>query len=256
MIKIADSKSPFFREISELSKNNPYGCRIMSLYNTYKYNLPFVDYWVQFKDDKPVSLISRLESSFILCLSDDSDIEEISSFVRVSGAQSAICDARFELECNMSRKIGPILYSENAFDISESFDVCIPDTKEVYSIISKAASGDFKVPSYESFMLDVNHKINRRSIRMYAVKGKAPAACIMTLAESEDSAVLGALATDPEYRKRGYGAFLIKYINNILVSEGKRVYLHRAPSENITFYNKLGFEKYGKWAEYREKENE
>ena len=256
MIRIVDSKNPFLREISVLSKNNPYGCRIISLYNTYNYNLPFVDFWVQFVEDKPVSLISRLESAFILRLSEESDMEEISSFVRVSGAQSVICDASFELNCDLSKKAGPILCSDKLFDISKSFEVYTPDTKEVYSVICKSASENFAVPSYESFMLDVNHKLNQRSIRMYAVKEDKPAACIMTLAECKDSAVLGALATDPDYRNKGYGAFLIKHINNVLVSEGKRVYLHRAPSENISFYNKLGFEEYGIWAEYREKENE
>ena len=257
MIKIVDSKNPFFKEITELSKNNPYGCRIISLYNTYNYNLPFVDFWVQLIYEKPVSLISRLESAFILRISEESDIEEISSFIRVSGAQNVICDSSFGLNCDLSKKSGPILFSDKMFDINKSFDVFTPDTREVYSVICKAASEHFAVPSYESFMLDVNHKLNQRSIRIYAVNDdKLPAACIMTLAESKDSAVLGALATDPNYRNKGYGAFLVKYINNVLVSEGKRVYLHRAPSENVAFYNRLGFKEYGKWAEYREKENE
>ena len=74
----------------------------------------------------------------------------------------------------------------------------------------------------------------------------------MTLAESTDCAVFGALATDPEYRGKGLGGFLIKYINNILVNEGKTVFLHRAPDENISFYNKLGFKRYGIWNEYYE----
>ncbi|MCR5652577.1 MAG: GNAT family N-acetyltransferase, partial [Ruminococcus sp.] len=128
----------------------------------------------------------------------------------------------------------------------------VPSVKEVYSIIRASASENFKVPSYESFMLDVSHRLNQRTIRLYAIKENEPASCIMTLSESKDSAVLGALATNPELRKRGYGAFLIKYINNVLVDEGKTVYLHRAPDENIAFYNKLGFSEYGKWAEYRE----
>ena len=252
MIKIVDNKHSFSKEILALSKNNPFGCRILSLYNTYNYNLPFVDFWVQFINDEPVSLISRLETAFILYLSDKSDMDEISSFIRVSGAESVLCDASYEIVCNMKRVTGPILYSKDIFEIDRSFEVYVPSVKEVYSVISTAVSDNFKVPSYESFMLDVSHKLNQRTIRMYAVKEENPAACIMTLAESKDSAVLGALATNPALRKKGYGAFLIKYINNVLVNEGKVVYLHRAPDENISFYNKLGFTQYSQWAEYRE----
>jgi predicted GNAT family acetyltransferase len=73
----------------------------------------------------------------------------------------------------------------------------------------------------------------------------------MTLAETDNGAVLGALATDPDYRRKGYGAFLIRYINNRLVREGKKVFLHRAPDENVEFYNKLGFKEFGEWSEYR-----
>ena len=252
MISIVDNEHSYNSEISELSKGNPFGCRIAALYNTYNYNLPFVDFWVQFIDNKPVSLISRLETAFVLLITDKSDFDEISSFVRVSGAETVICDAKYSLVCNMNRVSGPILCCNSAFEIDKSFEIYTPSVKEVYSIISMAASDNFKVPSYESFMLDVNHKLNQHTIRMYAVREDIPAACIMTLAESKDSAVLGALATNPRLRKKGYGAFLIKYINNILNKEGKKVYLHRAPDENISFYSKLGFEEYGFWAEYRE----
>lgn len=253
MIKIIDNNNDFSSDVYELSVGNPFGCRIVSLYKTYNYNLPFVDFWVQYIEDKAVSMISRLEGSFILRLSDESDLDEISAFIRVSGAESVICDAEYKLECNMHRISGPILFSDNTFDIENSFDVYTPSPKDVYSIISKSASDNFKVPSYDSFMLDVNHKLGSRVIRMYGIMSdNVPAACIMTLAESRDSAVLGALATNPDSRKKGYGAFLIKYINNILIKEGKCVYLHRAPDENISFYNKLGFKHYGDWAEYKD----
>ena len=252
MIKLVDSKNCFSNEISALSKNNPYGCRIISLYNTYNYNLPFVDFWVQFADGKPVSLISRLETAFVLRLSGESDMDEISAFIRVSGAETVLCDALYSLECNMKRVTGPVLFSEKEFNIEHSFEVYTPSVKEVYSVISMSACDNFRVPSYESFTLDVKHKLSKNTIRMYAVKETETAACIMTLSESADSAVLGALATKPEMRKKGYGAFLIKYINNILVGERKTVYLHRAPNENTAFYNKLGFKRYGQWAEYRE----
>ena len=252
MIKLADITHSFSHEIRELSLNNPFGCRINALYKTYNYNLPFVDFWVQFVGRKPVSLISRLDSAYVLRLTVKSDIGELSAFIRISGAETVLCDSNYELDCNMKKAEGPILYSDEAFEISKGFEVYTPSVKDVYSIISKAASDSFRVPSYESFMLDVNHKLNKRTVRMYGLKEiDVPAACVMTLAESADSAVLGALATDPSLRKKGYGAFLIRYINNVLTGEGKRVYLHRARNENISFYHKTGFKEFGFWAEYK-----
>ncbi len=251
MIKLAGDDFNIEHFINTMSVKNPFGCRISSLYNTYDYHLPFVDYWIQADNHRCTSVIARLETSFILLLTDYSDLDEVSSFMRVSGAASIICDGKYTLNCGLNRVEGPILQSDSVMENKEIFEVIKPEVKEVYALISKCASKNFAVPSYESFTLDVSHKLNKKTVRLYGVKQSELVSCIMTLAESSDSAVLGALATDPERRNMGYGAFLIKYINNVLTREGKTVFLHRAPDENIEFYNKLGFKVYGFWAEYK-----
>ena len=251
MILIADSDRNLRDEINLLSRDNPFGCRIAALYSTYDYSLPFVDFWVQFIGGEPVSLVSRLETVFILRLTEKSDMDEISAFMRVSGADSVICDGAYVLDCGMKAETGPILACSSHQSLDDDCKIVVPTAKQVYSIISQCQSEHFSVPPYESFMLDVNHKLLKKTVRTYAVDADGPAACIMTLAESADCAVLGALATVPEHRREGYGSYLIKYINNILVDEGKRVFLHRAPDSNIEFYNQLGFELYGIWSEYR-----
>lgn len=251
MIKIADECFNIESFVNDLSASDPFGCRIKSLYTTYSYTLPFVDFWAEIIDEKCVSLIARLESVFILRLTDDSDIEEISSFLRVSGASSIICDGKYELNVNLTRSDGPILVRNTPFDFEEKFDIITPTVKDVYFVIDKCRSDNFSVPSYEDFALDVTHKLNSKAIRMYGISnGIILQACIMTLAESEDCAVLGALATLPNFRTCGYGSYLIKFITNKLISENKSVYLHRAKTENIEFYKKSGFDEYGIWAEY------
>ena len=72
----------------------------------------------------------------------------------------------------------------------------------------------------------------------------------MTVAESSNGAVLGAVSCHPDYRKHGYGSTVVKYISNRLIAENKTVYLHRAKNANQSFYNNLGFEQCGSWQEY------
>ncbi len=252
MIKICDKDFSVKEYLDNLSYNNPFGCRIKALYDTYDYSLAFVDFWAQIIDDTIVSLIARMETSFILRLTDDSDLEEVSSFIRVSGASNVICDGKYSLDCAMKKVTGPVFVSVDVMENERDFNVFNPHIKDVYNIISKYKSKNFNVPGYESFALDVAHKLNKKTMRIYGIGESSLICCIMTLAETKDGAVLGALATDPDFRRRGYGAFLIKYINNALVKEGKSVFLHRAPDENIEFYNKLGFKEYGLWAEYFE----
>lgn len=250
MIKICDKDFGIEKYVDNLSFKNPFGCRIKALYNTYDYCLSFVDFWVQIIDEKAVSLIARMETTFILRLTDNSDLEEVSAFIRVSGASNVICDGKYNLDCSMKKVSGPVFVSDEKMNNDKKLNVFNPHIKDVYSLISKCGSENFNVPKYESFALDVAHKLNKNTMRIYGIGESRLYCCIMTLAETDDGAVLGALATDPEFRRKGYGAFLIKYINNVLIKEGKSVFLHRAPDENIEFYNKLGFKEYGKWAEY------
>lgn len=251
MIKICDNDFAVKKYIDALSLKDPFGCRIKALYNTYDYTLAFVDFWVQIINNKAVSLIARMESTFILRLTDNSDIEEVSSFIRVSGTENVICDGKYELDCYMDKVSGPVFFSDELMENERDIKVFSPHIKDVYNLISKCRSENFAVPQYESFALDVAHKLNKNTMRIYGIGDSQLISCIMTLAETDEGAVLGALATDPEFRRFGYGAFLIKYINNVLVKEGKSVFLHRAPDENIEFYNKLGFRKFGEWLEYR-----
>ncbi len=251
MIKICDNDFNIEGYLNSLSVNNPFGCRIKALYNTYDYTLAFVDFWVQLVDNTVTALIARMESTFILRLTDDADLEEVSAFMRVSGAENIICDGKYKLDCGMERVSGPVFLSSDIMPYENSFKVFSPHIKDVYNLISKCRSENFAVPSYESFALDAAHKLSKNTLRIYGTGDNKLVCCIMTLAETDNGAVLGALATDPEYRRKGYGAFLIRYINNKLVKEGKRVFLHRAPDENVEFYNKLGFKEFGEWSEYR-----
>ena len=250
MILIADEKRDFKREISLLSKSDPFGCRIASLYNTYDRSMPFVDYWVQIIGTEAVSLLARLETVIILRLTEKSDIEELWAFIRAFGTDTVICDGKYGIDCGMQRTEGFVLTCSKPSAVIGDYEVVIPEAKEVYSIISQCSSDSFKIPPYESFMLDVGNKLKKGFIRMCAVRSDKPAACVMTLAESADSAVLGVVAVLPEYRREGFGSFLVSYITERLINEGKKVYLHRAADENIEFYNRLGFRQCTTWCEY------
>lgn len=88
MILTADNCEKFISTIESLDGLDPFACRIISLCTSYQPVLPFVDYWTVF-DDKtknPTGAIARNGTDFILFLTDKSDINEVSSFMRVAGA--------------------------------------------------------------------------------------------------------------------------------------------------------------------------
>ncbi len=249
------AQEDFVNIILSLSSNDPFACRIISQYNSYSPNLAFVDYWTVIDDEKGycTGAISRCGTNFILFLTDNTDINEVSSFMRVAGASSIICNSEYKLDLYGSKSVtGVILKKNSPYEIFDnSINVREPDIKSAYELIVKCADENFVPPLFDDFYVDVNHKLRHNTMRMCGIyEAEELVAVAMTVAESDSGAVLGAVSCHPDYRKHGYGSSIVKYISNILISENKIVYLHRAKNANRSFYSTLGFEEAGGWCEY------
>ncbi len=254
MIISANETNDFVSSINSISKLDPFACRIISLYNSYNPDLAFVDYWMTADENGSCNgAIARNGSDFILFLTDESDLEEISSFMRVAGASGAICDGKYKLDIFGGKSVtGSILVKNTPFEnIDDNLNIIVPDIKSAYELIVSCEDENFRPPVFENFYVDINHKLRHNAMRMYGVaEDDTLVAIAMTVAESESGAVLGAVACSPDYRSHGYGSGIVKYISNILIKENKAVFLHRAKNANVSFYNNLGFEEIGKWREY------
>lgn len=254
MIISAIEADNFTDIVNGILPTDPFACRIISLYNSYSPDLAFVDYWLLQNDDGEFNgAIARNGSNFILFLTEHSDIDEVSSFMRVAGASAVICDGKYKLELNDCKTLtGSVLVRDIAFEEEDNkLEFFKPDIKSVYNMIVKSADENFNPPPFDDFYVDVNHKLRHNTARLVGIfENGVCVASAMTVAESPDSAVLGAVSCDPDYRRRGFGSALIKYLTNLLVSENKSVYLHRAQNANVDFYKNLGFGEHGTWCEY------
>ncbi len=254
MIVYANEANDFVSSINALTETDAFACRIISLYNSYSPDLAFVDYWLC-ADENGIcnGAIARNGSNFILFLTDNSDLEEISSFMRVAGASGAICDGKYKLDVFGGKSVtGSILVKTEPFEhIDDTLNIIEPDIKSAYELILECAGESFVPPKFDDFYVDINHKLRHRAMRMYGIaEDKKLVAVAMTVAESDKGAVLGAVACSPDYRSHGYGSSVVKYISNKLIEEHKSVFLHRAKNANVSFYNNLGFNESGKWREY------
>ena len=253
MIVSAQEAPDFVSAVKKLAPCDPFVCRILSLYQTYNPELAFVDYWMT-ADENGIctGAIARNGSNFILFLTDGSNLDEISSFLRVSGASGILCDGKYSLDYSGRESEGVIMkISEPIMVDEEEPGFIVPDIKDVYDLLVKCAEEGFMPPPFDEFYVDINHRLRHQSIRMYGIEDNGTLAAVaMTVAESDNGAVLGAVACDPEYRRMGYASKAVKYTVNCLVNENKTVFLHRSQNANAAFYNKLGFTECGVWREY------
>lgn len=257
MIISANETNDFLKSLSDISANDPFACRIISLYKSYIPELVFVDYWMIIDElsGKCTGAIARSGSAFILFLTQQKDIDEVSSFMRVAGASSVICNADYKLDLLNAKSATGSILMKNTYtqDINDETGVKViePDIKSAYNLIVKCTDENFTPPNFDDFYVDVNHKLRHKATRLCGINVDNKLVSIaMTVAESNNGAVLGAVACDPEYRKHGYGSTVVKYLSNQLLDENKIVYLHRAKNSNVSFYENLGFVEIGNWCEY------
>lgn len=254
MILTADNCEDFISTIESLDGFDPFACRIISLCTSYQPSLPFVDYWTIFDDKSknPTGAIARNGTDFILFLTENTDLDEVSSFMRVAGASSVICSNKYLLDLfGYEKTQGSILVRKNEIKTALSFDIKTPEIKEAYELIVKAADKYFVPPKFDDFYVDINHKLRHGTMRLLGLYDEGSLTAVaMTVAESQKGAVIGAVACLPEFRNKGYGTYLVNHLTNMLVDEGRNVFIHRAEHANKAFYDNLKFTHFDGWCEY------
>nr|WP_316612303.1 hypothetical protein [uncultured Ruminococcus sp.] len=149
MIQAVTENTDFAGAIRAFSALDPFACRILSLYQSYRPELVFVDYWLQLDDESGAvtGAVARNGSNFILFLTDKSDLDEVSSFVRVGGAAGIICSGSYELDLNMKTTTGAVLVRNTPFEEDGGLSFVEPDLRAAYELIFGCADENFRPPA-------------------------------------------------------------------------------------------------------------
>lgn len=246
MICLADRQ-----KLKTLNTNDPYYTRILSLYECYGGGYDFVGFWVQEIGDKTFAAISRFEDKFSLYLTDDADVEEIVAFLRFQGAGSVMAARRFLLDIQTKTAVsGQVLQYKGEYYNSE-LELYSPEIKIFYELLQSCKSDIFRVPAYMTFLSDVTHRRNlgKCTILGTDVDGRL-ASGLMTVSETEDAVILGAVATHPDCRRRGLSRKLVKTLASRITGQGRAAYVFSASEANTRFYENSGFGIVAEFSEY------
>lgn len=236
MILLVDENN---RDIAEkyLQKPNPYACRILSQLLAYGTGERFLENWIQFEDDKPKAVISRMDGNMtIFC---EKANEELKEFIEAVGYNIVLADKElFPQYWNGEILMKLVGKSEMKFsdDIEIDFN---PTIREIYSILTECRGKGFEVPDFDSFYPDMSHRVRHKLSRVLAVRlDEKAVACCMTSAETDSCAIISGVACLLEYRGKGYAS---KLVAEIVKALGNREIFVFCREELVGFYNKLGF---------------
>ena len=247
MIKFVSGE--YVDDLKEICRHaNVCACRIMCLYDSWFSCPDMVMFWVQYTDGgMPAAAISKYGADVNVYMTETSDKEELIAFLNMLGAASVTSNERL-LDNSERGAVMAYQGSTNSFGAENEREEDIPFL-QIYSLLKKCEAEDFAVPSYEDFILDMSHRLRHRTaLCSILMDGDRVAACSMTAAMSENTAVIGAVCTDPEYRRMGLGT---KCVQSLLAKLGSRnIFIMRAEHKNEVFYQELGFENTGFFYRY------
>ncbi len=223
---------------------DPYSARITALAQTYGTAYDFALFWVQEVDGVPVAAVSRVDGNATLCAVDDADFEEIRGFLNAVGYQTLTYDDRFSEKLGLipQKTSFTVKYSGGALPWSEA--LADYDKKEIYSLLCECG---FELGDYKAFLADVCMRLNKSTASLAAAEsGGKLCSCAFALFEGEKSVLLGAVATNPLARGKGYASKLVGTLAE--AKKEKEVFLFCRNDSLEAFYSGIGFETVGKWA--------
>ena len=105
----------------------------------------------------------------------------------------------------------------------------------------------FELGDYRAFLADICARLNKGTASFAAVaENGEPCACAFALFEGTKSVLLGAVATDPSARGKGYASAIVGTLAE--EKSDKKVFLFCRNDSLADFYAKIGFKKVGCWA--------
>ena len=238
MIREADRK-----ELDRFHTDDPFFTRILSLYESYGGGYDFVGFWVQETNGVLTAAISRFEDKFSLYLTDGSEREEVAAFLRFQGAGAVMAACGFSLDLQSDHVIEGQVLRYTGEDYISELELYSPEIKPFYTLLQSCESEIFRVPEYMSFLSDVTHRRNlgKCTILGTDIDGML-ASGLMTVSETEQAAILGAVATHPDFRRRGLSRELVRTLASQITEQGRAVYVFSASDANTRFYENSGFE--------------
>lgn len=230
---------------------DPIGTRVGAYLKAYRTNMDFAMFWEQINDGKITSAVSRIDGDMTVCVSENTDYDELSEFVHIIGFNTLFSQAEFFRKINLDCVQGDILKfnGKNKFDDSVGFNI---EPAALYDLVCRANSTEVRKEEYLPWLSDFTFRQRRNMLRAVGIYDSGElVSCAMTSAETSISAVISGVATDENFRCRGLAEKCVLALADSLIKLKKEnIFVMTENGELTKYYKHLGFDKIGEWGRH------
>ncbi len=217
--------------------------RIESLYRAYGLEVPFV----RFYSDGEGTIASIMDGCCILHSSHRLTEEWLAFLYMLPDIKQLYTDSSIGEQVvkafNLPHKTGVVMRLDKLS--GDNRMLLQPPLQLLYQLLSSVFA-DYV--SFDSWYVDISHRLRHNCCRIATItKDERPVACIMTIAEGKEAAVIGGVATDKAYRKQGLAQQCMETILATLIQT--TVFISPVDAYAQQYYTRFGFVDSECWME-------
>ncbi len=231
-----------------------FGSKIMTALRTYGPEDARALFWLLLKDDSPTAAMYLAGDVLVVSASPEADPAPIAALVRTCGVHEVDtnwdqCAALQELLGGTTESSYYMVYRGGP--VEEDFpDITPGDPLAVFSVLQRSHEYYRTHLRFESWAEDLGRRLDTGLAEVYQLELDGEVVATGSIAsQDEECGVIAAVAVVPEYRHRGLGSRISRFLVKRLLKLDKTPRLISGYDEVAELYRQVGFEPCGRWGE-------
>lgn len=229
------------------------GARMHTLLDCYGLNTAISLLWLQTDgESNPTAAISLFAGCLTVSASNRADMDELAGFARTIGGFRYIEAAEHVCKAIASggRYTGLYTMRYDSGKFNESFSGIIenPSLREIYYVLCDTDPAFAGSADFTGWYAHTSHLFRHNlGFACALIENGITVSTGGVYTSGEHIAVIGCVATLPDFRCKGYATTITKYLINRILDAGKTPTLLCATDELAGYYGRLGFTDSGKY---------
>lgn len=231
-----------------------YGSKALTALQAYGLHDERAKFYVCIDGGVPTAALYLSGDVLTVSASPEADADQVSVFMRHAGVHEI--DTNWEMCAKLQTLLGGttessyyMVYTGGA--IVETFSGIQPGELEtVFDVLQRSHEYYRTHLTFEGWSGDLRQKLERGLMELYQLEVDGEVVGTGSIvSEDDENGAIAAVAVVPEYRHRGLGSYITRFLVQRLMEKGKTPRLVSGYDEVAELYRKIGFETCGRWGE-------
>ena len=231
-----------------------FGSKIMTALRTYGPEDARALFWLLLKDDSPAAALYLAGDVLVISAAPEADPAPIAALVREQVVHEV--DTNWDQCAALQARLGGTTESSyymvyRGGPVEEDFpDISPGDLAAVFSVLQRSHEYYRTHLRFEPWAEDLEQRLDTGLAELYQLELNGEVVATGSIAsQDEECGVIAAVAVVPEYRHRGLGSRISRFLVKRLLKLDKTPRLISGYDEVAELYRQVGFEPCGRWGE-------